>query len=241
MFRKKVSIFLAVLVLLVLILGAVFFKTRNAEENSTPTGPENTGAYTVTYYSDDGTILKLDSAAENGASVPPAEPKMTYGSIFKSWDADLTCITGDLEVYPVCESFAGQSNVFVAAGAYGKAGDTVAVPILLCGDVCVSGFDLTVTYDPEQVELVSLDEDGAVVYNDEVPGQLRINYVSIENTVSDVDVVRMMFRINSGSTGSDITINVNGIYACEAGMESNNDNMHIPEYCVSGSKIHVIP
>ena len=209
----------------------------NSNENETV--PED--QITVTYFGDDGTILKYETLQKGEFTTPPSEPKMSYGKIFRNWDFDFSPVQTSTEINPVCISLPDQTNAFVIPGVYGKTGDTVMVPVLLCGNVCVAGFDITVSYDPEKLEIVSVDEDGAVVYNDETPGQVRINYVSVENTVTDVDVVRMMFCIKSEPGEVEIGITVNGIYACNSGVDSNDDSMYVPESYIQNGAVFVIP
>lgn len=227
------------------LLAAIFlFCMAGCGKPDTPTEPAPTDGgerYTVTFYSDSGTVLKIDEAAENTAAQPPAEPQMTYGMIFREWDTDFTAVTEDLEVRPVCEEVGGRPNVFAVSGAYGSQGSTVMVPVVLCGDVCTAGFDATITYDSRMLELTSLTEDGAVVCNDETPGQLRLNYVSIENTTSDVDVVRLMFRVKAESGTVPVQVTVNEIYACDDTVDSENDSLSARESCVINGQVFVIP
>lgn len=238
----KAHKWLAVLLAVIFILGLTgCSKPDSSADNGAEASDPAGGPYTVTFYSGDGTVLKIDQVAENAAARPPAEPQMPYGMVFKAWDTDFTAVTEDLEVRPVCEDTAEMTNVFAASGAYGRNGDTVAVPLLLCGDVCTAGFDATISYDPEKLELVSLVEDGAVVYNDETPGQIRLNYVSLENTTTDVDVCRMTFRIKAESGTAPVEITVHEIYACDDTVDSANDSLYTQKSHVINSQVFVIP
>lgn len=229
---KKTRIGVLAVLIILAVLAVVFFF-----------GKENTVSdmFTVTYYADDGSILKIDTVANHGVSVPPVEPLMTYGKIFKSWDTDFSDVTENLEVHPICEEISGKTNAFAMPGVYGKTGDTVVVPILLCGNVCTAGFDITVTYDAEALELTSIEEDGAVVYNAETPGKIRINYVSIENTESDVDVMQIGFLVKADSGNHAVDMAVNEIYACHDGLETNDDSLYVPESYVTAGTVCVIP
>jgi hypothetical protein len=231
-YQKWLSIFLAAVV----VLSLASCKKEPQAENS---GVD--GKLAATFYSNDGSILKTDYVQKGGTAVPPEEPQMSYGMIFQSWDTDFSMVTKDIEVRPVCENVTEKTNAFAVASAYGKVGDTVTVPVTLCGQVCVAGFDITITYDPELLELISVSEDGAVLYNDEVPGKIRLNYVSVENTEADVDICRLQFRIKSGSGSIPVTMELHSIYACSNDMDTEDDSMYVPEAYLVGGNIRVIP
>lgn len=201
----------------------------------------NKDQYTVTFYSNDGTVLKIDSVEKGKAANPPVQPQMLYGTAFTSWDADISSVTKNLEVHPICEDVKEKSNVFVIEGAYGKSGGTVIVPIRLCGDVCVSAFDLTISYDSNALELLSVTEDGAVLYNDEVPGKIKLNYVSIDNTIADVDICYLKFSVKEPQGQLPVTLELNSIYACKGSLESNNDELYVPEHLLINGTVFVLP
>ncbi len=201
----------------------------------------NSELYTVTFYSNNGTILKIDSVEKGKAANPPATPQMLYGTVFQSWDAEISNVSKDLEVYPVCEDIKDKPNVFAVDGAYGKSGDTVIVPIRLCGEVCASAFDLTITYDSDALELLSVTEDGAVLFNDETPGVIKLNYVSTENTVADVDICLLEFFVKSADGKLPVTLEMHSIYACKDLLESKNDELYAPEYSILNGTLCVLP
>jgi hypothetical protein len=198
------------------------------------------GKLAATFYSNDGSILKTDYVQKGGTAVPPEEPQMSYGMIFQSWDTDFSKVTKDIEIRPVCENVTEKTNAFAVISAYGKVGDMVTVPVTLCGQVCVAGFDITITYDSEMLELISVAEDGAVLYNDEVPGKIRLNYVSVENTEADVDICRLQFQIKGGSGSIPVTMELHSIYACSNDMDTEDDSMYVPEAYLVGGNVHVI-
>lgn len=229
---------------IVAIPGVIWYCSSGVSNNETSeqeasTSPANT--YTVTFYSDDGTVLKIASVSENTAAVPPNEPVMSCGAVFKCWDKDFTCVNQDLDIYPVCENLNGKANVFAIEGAYGKIDSTVVLPVRLCGDVCVSGFDIIIRYDSERLELQSVSEDGAVVYNSGTPGEIRINYVSVENTLGDVDICDLKFVVKTESGVVPVVIETKSIYACKDTLESMDDSLYIPDYCVIDGAVFVIP
>lgn len=227
--------------LLILLVAVVVLSMASCKKEPQAENPGVDGKLAATFYSNDGSILKTDYVQKGGTAVPPEEPQMSYGMIFQSWDTDFSKVTKDIEIRPVCENVTEKTNAFAVISAYGKVGDTVTVPVTLCGQVCVAGFDITITYDSEMLELISVAEDGAVLYNDEVPGKIRLNYVSVENTEADVDICRLQFRIKSGSGSIPVTMELHSIYACSNDMDTEDDSMYVPEAYLVGGNIHVIP
>lgn len=197
--------------------------------------------YTVTFYSNDGTVLKIDSVEKGKTANPPAQPQMLYGTVFQSWDTDISSVTKNLEVRPICEDVKEKQNIFAIEGAYGKSGGTVIVPIRLCGEVCVSAFDMTISYDSNALDLISVSEDGAVLYNDEMPGKIKLNYVSTDNTLADVDICFLEFSVKAPSGQSQVTLDMHSIYACQYSLESENDDLYMPEYSTINGTVHVLP
>lgn len=240
--KSKVSLQRALAILLLIAAAMTGCKQTPAGGDQEVTGTSGVKEqYEVTFYSDDGTVLKIDSVAENTAAEPPVRPQMSYGKIFKSWDTDISNVTEAVAVRPVCEDLESRPNVFAVTSTYGKSAQTVTVPIQLCGEVCLSGFEITVSYDAQKLELVSVLEDGGVIYNDEVPGQLQINYVSIENTLADVDICNLEFAIKASEGEVPVTVVVNSIYACEATVDSENDALYTPQWSVINGAVYVLP
>lgn len=231
----KLQKWLASLLLLILLVGLTACQDGARNGSS---GVD--GKLAVTFYSNDDTILKIDYVEKGAAAVPPAEPQMSYGMVFQSWDTDFSKVTKDMEIHPICEDVKEKTNAFAVGGAYGRTGDTVTVPVTLCGRVCVAGFDATITYDPEALELTGVTEDGAVLYNAEEPGVIRLNYVSVENTEADVDVCRLRFRIKADSGPIPVTMELHSICACSSGVDSQDDSMYVPEAYLIGGNVHVI-
>lgn len=252
---NKNKLWVIILVLAIILVAAVLFLLvleRSIPDSIYQGDPDETarpGAssdvqndkYAVTYFSNDGTVLKVDYVAKGESANPPIQAQMSYGTVFKSWDKDFSCITEDMDVYPIYEDILGKENVFAVDSTYGKSGGTAIVPIRLCGDVCLSAFDLMISYDADVLELVSVTEDGAVLYNDEVPGKIRLNYVSTDNTVADVDICFLEFSIKNPQRQVPIDVEVYSIYACEAELTSNNDDLYIPGYSVVNGTVFVLP
>lgn len=246
-FMKKKTLQRIILILAVVLIVAVSaIAVLNARQKQQTNGEQLNGdekesQYTVTFYSNDGTVLKIDSVRKGVAANPPKQPQMLYGTVFKSWDTEISSVTKDIEVRPICEDVKGKMNIFAIEGTYGKSGGTVIVPIRLCGDVCVSAFDLTISYDSNALELVSATEDGAVVYNSEIPGKVVLNYVSTENTVADVDICFLEFSVKTTSGQIAVNLEMQSIYTCKDSLESENDDLYVPEYSTLNGTVYVLP
>lgn len=189
----------------------------------------------VTFYSDDNEILLIDNINCFEQATPPQEPQMTYGKIFKSWDKDFSSVKKDMDIYPVTEDFSGKANVFALPGVYGNVGEYITVPFKLCGEVCLSGFDAAINYDNSILELESIfNEDGAVIYNAEKKGVIRINYVSVGNTIGDVDICTLKFKIKKYAETIDLSIEVNSVCA-----NKNDSELYTPDTNIINSTIFV--
>lgn len=215
-------------------------QSATGEEESPTEGVTRPGDNKVTFYANDGSVLKIDYVDDGEAATPPKQPQMLYGGVFCSWDTEFTQVQNDLQIRPVWEDVREKVNVLAVEGAYGFSGGTVMVPVRLCGQVCVAGLDMTVTYDPEALELLSVTEDGAVIYNDQKPGTIRLNYVSGENTEADVDLCFLEFAIKSQPGEQPITLEIHDIYAFQEKMESNVDTMYRPECTVMNGTVYIM-
>ena len=231
------AIILSVAITCLVVLGQ---QKQPALNQGGQSGPNGKGQYTVTFYSNDGTVLKIDSVEKGKTANPPVQPQMLYGTVFQSWDTEFSSVTKNLEVHPICEDVKGKTNIFAIEGAYGKSGGTVIVPIRLCGDVCVSAFDLTISYDSDALELVSVTEDGAVLYNDEAPGKIRLNYVSTDNTVADVDICSLEFSVKAPSGQIPVNLEMQSIYTYKDSLESENDDLYVPEYSTLNGTVYIL-
>lgn len=191
-------------------------------------------SYSVKFYSDNKELLKIDTVKSGESAIPPVEPELSYGNIFQKWDTDFSAVSKDLEINPEFESVSGKENVFAIAGAYGKKEDVVTTSLTLCGDVSLSGFDITVEYDKDELSLDSVyGNDENVIYNDKEPGKIILNYVSTENTTADVDICSFKFKITGKQETIPITIKVNKVYA------NKGNDLISPSYSVVDSNVYV--
>lgn len=192
--------------------------------------------YKVVFHSDTGEILAIETVKRNGIATPPESPKMQYGNIFQEWDTNFTKVKSDLDVHPKTANFTDKPNVFALSGGYGLKDDTVFVPFVLCGEVCLSGFDVAVNYDKDVLELVSVyDVDGAVIYNKDTEGVVNLNYTSTENTEGDVDICSFKFKIKDNIEKTDISITMNSICA-----NKNDETFYTPKNTIINSSVYVL-
>lgn len=243
--KKRLGIILPfALTVCIIVLMMTNCSGNNPEKPILPesenTSSEEVTKYTVTFFSNDGTVLKIDSVDENSSAAPPVTPEMAYGAIFQSWDTDFSKVTQDLNIRPVCETVNGKQNVIAVPGVYAQNGSTVVVPIRFCGEVCVSGLDVTIRYDEQLLKLKSVNEDKAVICNSETPGVIRLNYVSVENTIADVDICDLYFLVEASEGVIPIDVEIQGIYAFEDSSDAENFTLFVPEANVINGKIFVL-
>ena len=218
--KKTVIISCITIVCLIVIAALIILLGLKAKQD-----PREAKTYNVTFYSDNNTVLKIDNVIEHHSATPPVQPEMTYGNIFVKWNEDFTNVISDLEVHPETKTVRSEKNVFALSGAYGTNDSEIVVPLQLCGDVLLSGFELKVVYHPEKLELQSVfNVDGGILLNDEEAGVVKINYVSIENTVSDVDICTFKFKIKAETGEIPIKTNIISDYA------NDEDNRYKIDY-----------
>lgn len=241
--RKKCTAFLCTVSVL-LLLCACGSRSQIESTNSTTDLPVsmieaeskvNESAYTVTFYADDSSVLCIDTVKAGESATPPAEPQMTYGNVFMKWDKDFSAISEVVKVFPECQSVTGKKNVFALESAYGRKEETIVVPFRLCGDVYLCGFDLTVHYDADKLELESVfHEDGDVIFNDETTGEIYLNFASIENVKADVDICWFKFRIIADSGEVPVFVTMNSVY-----VGAEDDEMLVPEYELISANVYI--
>lgn len=205
---------------------------------SAETSSAEAESYMVVFKNGNGEILGSETVPSGEIVAPPEIPELPYGEIFLRWDQVLDAITTDTTVQTVSESVLGKPNVFALSGGYVSVDSTVAIPFQLCGDVELCGFDVTIQYDPEVLEFVDFtDEDDAIISNC-IPesGTIRINYLSTENTIGDVDCCDLLFRALKFAEDTKLTITVNSIIALD-----ENEQVYAPDYHVIHSEIHIMP
>ena len=189
--------------------------------------------YDVKFYSDNKELLKIDTVKSGESAEPPVEPELSNGNVFRKWDTDFSAVTTDLEIKPEFESVNGKENVFALSGTYGKKDKLVTTSLTLCGDVALSGFDITLEYDKDKLSLDSIfGNDENVIYNEKEPGKINLNYVSAENTTADVDICSFKFKITGNQKTIPLTIKVNKVYA------NKGNDLVTPNYSVIDANVY---
>lgn len=200
-------------------------------------GLQTKAEYEAVFHSDSGEILAIEKVKQNETPSPPDDPHLTYGYIFKKWDTDFIEVKEDLDIYPETVSFTGKANVFALSGGYGSQEDAVYIPFVLRGEICLSGFSVSVNYDKDVLKLESVyDADGAVIFNKETEGIVHINYTSLENTVADVDICSFKFRIKEDVEKTDLHITMESICA-----NKNDETFYTPENNLIDASVYVLP
>lgn len=101
------------------------------------------GSYTVTFKDYNGLTLGTDTVQEGNSATAPITPTRD-GYTFKGWNSSLNNITSNKTV--VAEyTLISASNVFDIA--YSLSGNTVTVTLSLAGNVCLAGFEGTLTFN----------------------------------------------------------------------------------------------
>ena len=188
---------------------------------------------TVIYYADDNTVVKLDRVGEDEQAVSPSSPELSYGNVFEKWDEPEETGEDTQEVRPIYQSVLGVANVFSMPGTYGTSGDVITVPLRLCGEVELCGFDLILEYDQDKLQLERVyDADDAVILNAEIPGCVHINYVSVSNTTADVDICSLQFRVLADEGEVPITQSMVSIYSWNESGDLAVPDYHLMDGCV---------
>ena len=192
--------------------------------------------YTVNFYSDTNKLIKIETVKRGTAAEPPNEPSLTEGRIFTKWDRDFSKVKKNMDVLPEFEEYTGKENVIAMAGAYGKKGEEVFIPLRLCGDVNLTGLDIIIEYDANALELVSVyNVDGAVVYNADEKGKVRMNYISAENTEDEVDLCNLKFKIKAVSDNTQVKTSVEKIVSW-----NSEEKLIEPSYTLIDASVFVI-
>ena len=223
--KNKRIIPIAVIIVLICAVAAtalIYFKGKGKNRIETADASGSTEAlediidpnkHLVSFYSADDSLIETQQVGDGEDAISPADPIMPPGYILTGWDRSLTNITEDTAIHAVCVETTGKKNVLALSGTAGTNGSEVIVPLVLTGDVSIAGFDLTLTYDPKKLELKGItDDDGALIYNDEEPGKVRMNYVSVENTTGEVDLCRLHFTLLTDEGELPVKLDMSSAY-----------------------------
>lgn len=194
--------------------------------------------YTVTFLNDDKSIFKQVTVVSGEAPTSPGTPTMVQGFVFDGWDADLSSVTKDMTVLPLREGIADERNVISISNGYGVTGDTVTLPLSLCGNVDICCFELKITYDKSALQFVEFsNEDAGITANCDVEnGIIYLNYISTDNTTGQVDLCDVSFKL-IGNTTKQIPLNIDVELAVRVDDSDDYENI---ECDVRNGKIDLI-
>ena len=193
--------------------------------------------HVVTFLTSDGQILE-DKTAEHGEIIsPPQNPPVPPGEIFTGWDTDIDKITDDVIIKEETINVTEMENALAISGGYCKKGKTVTVPLQLCGKVCLSGLDLSIRFDPEELQFKEFSyEDDAVICNyDNKTGEIKLNFLSFRNVQGDVELCDMVFKAVGNAEESPLSITVKTIIAFD-----DNDDLYEPKYRIIDGTVRII-
>ncbi len=236
--KRRWLIGAASLLVVVLIVGILYWqKTDTTKNGGNPVPSDQIKEYSVVFVSSSGAILKEETVPAGQSAIPPEDLKLSFGERFVGWDKPFTNVTEDLVITAITRSVEQENNAFILESACVQRKGTVTVPLLLSGSVCLSAFDLTISYDNEQLTFDSFAyEDGALIYNcinDE--GIIRMNFVSTDNVYSDIDLCGIVFRSIGEAEETEVSLQVNTIVAFD-----DDEQPYAPEYTIYNAKLTII-
>ena len=219
--RKIIIIAICIaLVIAVSVVALVFALKDNPEPNNDTTNndgettpPTDTDEpkpnYTVLFLNDDKSIFKQVTVVSGEAPTSPGTPTMLQGFVFNGWNADLSSVTKDMVVLPLREEIESERNVISISNGYGVTGDTVSLPLSLCGKVDICCFELKITYDKSMLQFIGFsNEDAGITANCDVEnGVIYLDYISTNNTTGQVDLCDVSFKL-IGNTTKQIPLNI---------------------------------
>lgn len=213
--------------------------TPNDGETTSPTDTDEPKTnYTVLFLNDDKSILKQVTVVSGEAPTSPGTPTMLQGYVFNGWDSDLSSVTKDMAVLPLREEIGNERNVISISNGYGVTGDTVSLPLSLCGKVDICCFELKITYDKSTLQFVDFSyEDVGITANcDAENGVIYLNYISTNNTTGQVDLCDVSFKL-IGNTTKQVPLNITVELAVKVNDSDDYENV---ECDVRNGKIDLI-
>lgn len=102
-------------------------------------------------------------------------------------------------------------NVLALPTAYAEKGQTVVLPLSLCGQVELCAFDLRITYDKNRLTYIGCEnaDDMLMVNGKPDEGVVRINALSVSNLKQAMELCQLQFEvITQQSSRSEIYIQV---------------------------------
>lgn len=191
---KWIIIIGCILVILVstIIVCTTVFRAKDTEPQSIETQSPQTSfeeEHTVMFMAE-GTVLKTDIVCDGQDAVAPSSVPAKEGWVFNGWDVSFRGIHSDTVVSAVYTKIDLGKNTITLSGGKGKNGETLDLYLELCGEVCLCGLDLIISFDKTALEIVEItDADGFVIANfDNSLGEIYLNYRCCIHTAEDCPV-----------------------------------------------------
>lgn len=202
-----------------------------------PGGEKNYGERAVTFMTSDGQILENQTVNTGEKVVPPENPPVPPGEIFIGWDTDIDKITDGAIVKEETVNVAGMENAIALSGGYCQKGETVTIPLQLCGKVSLSGLDLSIGFNPQELQFKEFSyEDDAVICNyDNKKGEIKLNFLTPRNVQEDVELCDMVFKAIGNGEETPLSITVKTIIAFD-----DNDDLYEPKYRTIDGTVGII-
>lgn len=176
-----------------------------------PPADKNGSASCITFLSVDGSVLGVQTVSPDEPLVPPAAPQLPAGYVFSHWSSDLSDVEGDMVVTAVANEIPADRNVIALAGGYCRKGESVELPLTLCGQVSICAIDMVITYNPDELEYIEAlyTDDEALINCNPDKGEIYLNLLSANNIRGDVDLCKLVFKgiaATAGQSTVDITV-----------------------------------
>ena len=169
-----------------------------------PTPPVQEG-FTVTFVSDDGSVIAAEQVKSGESAKLPANPEKA-GFVFAGWEGEYKNVTADQTVKAVFVA-KDAKNIFVIDSVDASKGDTVTVTMHLQGNVEVVDYDMELDYDKDALEVTAVSNRRMMASTvNHVDGKIYLNYSDFENYYDEDDVMSITFKVKEGTTATDAMI-----------------------------------
>lgn len=169
-----------------------------------PTPPVQEG-FTVTFVSDDGSVIAAEQVKSGESAKLPANPEKA-GFVFAGWEGEYKNVTADQTVKAVFVA-KDAKNIFVIDSVDASKGDTVTVTMHLQGNVEVVDYDMELDYDKDALEVTAVSNRRMMASTvNHVDGKIFLNYSDFENYYDEDDVMSITVKVKEGTTATDAMI-----------------------------------
>lgn len=178
------------------LISAGIVWSRMPEKPQDPPAETGGSVCTVTFVDENGSLLEEQQVPAGGYAVPPALESVNDAVVFRQWNNRLYDVTRSVELAPVYQDLQGEKNVFWLDSQYAQLGEEVQTDLWLGGQVCLSGMELAVTYDPEVLEDFRCDVTGSpFTVAESKKGIITLRLEAEENLTEGISVARISFTV----------------------------------------------